>query len=310
LPQNALEIERAKGDQASGKRFLIGAALGLFAALIAAGWLVITRLGQTRVLNGYDLVAFRYGVPAIILLPYAVRRLSRLMAYGWSAIALLVLGGGFPYGLAAVWGLRFAPVAHGGALIAGSIPTFTALFGVSILGQQLAKRQLLGLALTVIGACAIGGVGIFIAIGTQTIGHALFLLGAMLWALYTVTLRKFGIPPLDATVIVCVCSTLIYAPSYPVLLGSQIDAAPWSEILFQGFYQGILAGIVFFMAYNRAVGLLGSARAAVFLAMVPVLAALMAVPVLGEYPEPLEILGILAATAGVYFVTGARLGSA
>jgi drug/metabolite transporter (DMT)-like permease len=43
---------------------------------------------------------------------------------------------------------------------------------------------------------------------------------------------------------------------------------------------------------------------------VPVLAALMAVPVLGEYPEPLEILGILAATAGVYFVTGARLGSA
>lgn len=309
MRQKALETEHADVDQASGRGLLIGTALGLFAALIAAGWLVITRLGQTHVLNGYDLVALRYGVAAVILLPYAAHRLSRLMAYGWSAIALLVLGAGFPYGLAAVWGLRFAPVAHGGALIAGTIPTFTALFGVAILGQRLTNRQIVGLALTVIGACAIGGVGIFGAIGTQTIGHVLFLLGAMLWALYTVTLRRFGVPPLDATVIVCVCSTLIFVPFYPVLLGSRIGVASWSEILFQGFYQGILAGIIFFMAFNRAVELLGSARAAVFLAMVPVLATLMAVPVLGEYPDALEVLGIVAATAGVYFVTGARLGS-
>jgi drug/metabolite transporter (DMT)-like permease len=99
-------------------------------------------------------------------------------------------------------------------------------------------------------------------------------------------------------------------PFYPVFLGSRIDAASLSAILFQGFYQGILAGIVFFMAFNRAVELLGSARAAVFLAMVPVLAALMAIPVLGEYPDALEILGILTATTGFYFGTGARFGSA
>jgi drug/metabolite transporter (DMT)-like permease len=243
----------------------------------------------------------------VLILPYALNRLSRSIAYGWPALALLVLGGGFPYGLAAVWGLNFAPAAHGGALIAGTIPTFTALFGVAILGQRLTHRQLVGLALTVTGACAIGGVGLFDKIGTQTIGHALFLLGAILWALYTVTLRRFGVRPLDATAVVCVCSALIYVPVYPILLGSRIDAAPWFEILFQGFYQGVLAGIVFFIAYNRAVELLGSARAAVFLAMVLVLTALMAGPVLGEYPNTLEILGILAATTGVYFVTGARL---
>lgn len=53
----------------------------------------------------------------------------------------------------------------------------------AIIGQRLTNRQLVGLALTVIGACAIGGVDIFEAIGTQTVGHVLFLLGAMLWAL-------------------------------------------------------------------------------------------------------------------------------
>jgi drug/metabolite transporter (DMT)-like permease len=244
LPRNASDVERAGNTPVSDRSYLIGTALGLSAALIGAGWLVMTRLGQTRVLNGYDIVALRYGVAAVVLLPYALRRLPRLTAYGWPAIALLVLGAGFPYGLAAVWGLHFAPVAHGGALMAGTIPTFTALFGIAVLGQRLTGRQLAGLALTVIGAFAIGGVGLFDAIGTQTIGHVLFLVGAMLWALYTVTLRRSGIPPLDATVIVCVCSALVYVPFYPVLLGSRIPAAPWSEILFQGFYQGILAGVL------------------------------------------------------------------
>jgi drug/metabolite transporter (DMT)-like permease len=309
MPRNALESQ-ISGTKSPDHKFLIGFALGLLAALIAAGWLVITRLGHTRVLNGYDLVALRYGVAAILILPYAAKRLSRLKQYDWRALALLVLGGGFPYGLAAVWGLHFAPVAHGGALIAGTIPTFTALLGIAILGQRLTARQLIGLALTVVGAGAIAGVGLFDKIGTQTIGHVLFLSGALLWALYTVTLRRLGIPPLDATVIVCVCSTLIYVPVYPFLLGTQMQAAPWSEILFQGFYQGVLAGIVFFIVFNRAVELLGSARAAVFLAMVPVLATLTAWPVLGEHPNMLEILGIVAATTGVYFVTGARLRSA
>lgn len=293
-------------DAGNNRNLIVGTLLGLIAALIAAGWLVFTRMGHTRILNGYDLVALRYGVAAVLILPYACRRFPKLIGHGWVVWLLLVLGGGFPYGLAAVWGLSFAPAAHGGALIAGTIPTFTALFGVAFLSQRLTQRQLTGLALTVLGACAIGGLGIFHEFGLQTVGHGLFLFGAMLWASYTVALRKFGVTPLEATAIVCICSALIFVPTYPILLGSKIAVAPWSEILFQGFYQGVLAGVVFFIVFNRAVELLGSARGAVFLAMVPALAALMAGPLLGEYPNYLEILGILAATSGVYLVTGAR----
>lgn len=300
-------VQRSSGSYPVHGSIYAGAVWGLFAALIAAGWLVFTRMGHARTLNGYDLVALRYGVAGLILLPYAYRHRSLLVGHGWPALTLLVLGGGFPYGLAAVWGLSFAPVAHGGALIAGTIPTFTALFGVAILAQRLQTRQIFGLVLTVIGAAAIGGLGLFSEFGSQTIGHALFLVGAMLWALYTVTLRKFGVPPLQATTIVCVGSALLYVPFYPFVLGTQITTAPWSEILFQAVYQGVIAGVVFFVAFNRAVELLGSARAAVFLALVPVLAVLMAGPILGEIPNAWEIFGIAAATSGVYFVTGARL---
>ena len=303
-------VQRPSGGDPVQRNIYAGAVWGLVAALIAAGWLVFTRMGHARILNGYDLVALRYGIAGLILLPYAYRYRSLLVGHGWPALTFLILGGGFPYGLAAVWGLGFAPVAHGGALIAGTIPTFTAMFGVAILAQRLQTRQILGLVLTVVAAAAIGGPGLFSEFGSQTIGHALFLVGAMLWALYTVMLRKFGMPPLQATAIVCVGSALLYVPLYPFVLETKILAAPWPEILFQAVYQGVLAGVVFFIAFNRAVELLGSARAAVFLALVPVLAVLMAGPILGEIPNAWEIFGIVAAASGVYLVTGARLKSA
>jgi drug/metabolite transporter (DMT)-like permease len=228
------------GNYADRSAAITGAAWGLLAAAIAAGWLVFTRMGHERTLTGYDLVALRYGVAAILLLPLVYRQRSHLAKHRWPAVTLLVLGGGFPYGLAAVWGLKFAPAAHGGALIAGTIPTFTALFGIVFLAQRLRSRQVLGLALTVIGAGAIGGLGLASELGDQSIGHALFLVGAMLWSLYTVTLRRFGVPPLQGTAIVCVWSALIYVPIYPFVLRTGIATAPLSEILFQAFYQGVL----------------------------------------------------------------------
>jgi drug/metabolite transporter (DMT)-like permease len=307
MPENLSGTPIEGGDHTGRTAAITGAAWGLLAAAIAAGWLVFTRMGHERTLNGYDLVALRYGVAALLLLPLVYQQRSSLASYRWPVVTLLVLGGGFPYGLAAVWGLKFAPAAHAGALIAGTIPMFTALFSVAFLAQRLRSRQALGLALTVVGAGAIGGLGVATGFGEQSIGHVLFLVGAMLWSIYTVTLRKFGVPPLQATALVCVWSALIYLPIYPVAFGSAIATAPLSELLFQALYQGVLAGVVFFVAFNRSVQVLGSSGGAVFLAMVPILAALFAIPVLGEYPGIGEVFGIVAATTGVYLVTGARL---
>ena len=53
--------------------FIKGAAWGLLAALIGAGWMVMTRFGLQQSLNAYDLIAFRYTVPAIVLLPLLFR---------------------------------------------------------------------------------------------------------------------------------------------------------------------------------------------------------------------------------------------
>ncbi len=58
------------------------------------------------------------------------------------------------------------------------------------------------------------------------------------------------------------------------------------------------------LAFSRAVALLGSARAAFFGAMVPGAASLLAIPVLGEVPTALQVLGIVAVVLGLLIAFG------
>ena len=113
-------------------------------------------------------------------------------------------------------------------------------------------------------------------------GHLTFLACAAAWAIATVRMRRSGMPALDATALTCVLS-LLYLPPYLLSGASRLAAAPWSELAVQAVYQGVLASAVALLAFNRAVGLLG-ARAPGFTALVPVLATLGAVAVLGEVP--------------------------
>lgn len=284
-------------------KLLAGAAWGLTAALVAAGWLVFTRMGIGQTLTGHDLVALRFGVAGVILLPVLMRGGNSRQPISWRIIALLVVGAGFPYALATVYGLHYAPIAHAGALQPGTIPLFTVLLSILFLGETLHRGQVGGVLLIVAGSGLIGGIEIINGGGQQAIGHGLFITAAILWSVYTIAMRRSGIAPLRATAVVSVVSMIIYVPVYPFIFGSNIPDAPWGELLFQAAYQGLLAGILMYYAFNRAVALLGGATAAVFVGLVPALATLLAIPVLGEIPSGSDFAGIIAVTLGAIWAT-------
>lgn len=290
-------------NPSDNQRLLAGAAWGLTAALVAAGWLVFTRMGISRTLTGNDLVALRFGVAGLVLLPVLMRGRTTRQPTSWRIIGLLVIGAGFPYALATVYGLHYAPIAHAGALQPGTIPLFTVLLSILFLGETLRRGQLGGVLLIVAGSGLIGGMEIINGSGNQAIGHGLFITAAILWSVYTVAMRHGGVAPLRATAIVSVTSMILYVPVYPFIFGSNIPQAPWDELLFQAVYQGLFAGILMYYAFNRAVALLGGATAAVFVGLVPALATLLAIPILGEIPSGSDIAGILAVTVGAVWAT-------
>lgn len=293
-------------DEASG-RYLRGALFGLSAIAIWAGWMAVTRIGVTSSLDAHDITALRYTVAGLILLPVVWRRGWALDRLGWPRLIVLISGAGAPYALITAQGLNCAPAADAGALTPGVMPLFVALMAVLLLKETLAPGRRVGLGLILTGVLCLAGVSLLSGDLTRSSGHGLFLVGALFWAGFTVTMRWAGLAPLHATALVSVGSMLGYAPVYLALNGTRLLELPLADVALQAFYQGVLSTVVAIFLFGRAIALLGASGGAAFGALVPALAALLAIPLLGEFPAPADWLGIGAITIGVYLASGGPL---
>jgi drug/metabolite transporter (DMT)-like permease len=288
-------------------QYLRGAAFGLTAVSIWSGWIVVARLGlRSSTLTPWDIAALRFGVAGLVMLPLVLARGWAIDRLGWQGLAAIVLGGAAPVFLAN-WGLTFAPAAHAGALFPGVMPLMVALLAAAVLGEEFTPSKMLGFALILPGVLAItlasgGEFG-----SAQNLGHALFLCAGLAWAFYTVALRRARLDGLHAAAISAVGSALLYLPIYWALPATGIAKAPWFDIALQAFVQGILTAVISLMLYGKAVSILGASSGAAFAALCPAMTALMAIPVLGEWPQKADWAAIVLISAGVYIVSGGPL---
>jgi drug/metabolite transporter (DMT)-like permease len=222
-----------------------GALYGLGAAGIWAGWIVVARLGVGTSLDPWDIAALRFGIGGLILLPYLMRRGLAIERLGWIGLAAIVLGCGAPMVLLVNAGLLFAPAAHAGGLFSGVVPLMVALLAAPFLHEALTPGRRVGLALILAGVVSIiwsaGGA----AFGArENIGHVLFLGAALLWAGYTVAMRRARLDGLHAAAIAAVGTLALYLPFYSVVAGTSLFKAPPADITLQAFVQGVLAAVV------------------------------------------------------------------
>lgn len=288
-------------------RFLLGALCAIVTITIWAGWLVVMRVGMASHFAVVDLIALRFVVAGIVMVPVVVRRGWALDQLGRTGLAAITIGGGAAYTLTVGAGLAFAPVAQASAFTQGVLPLTTAAMAVIVLKESLTPWRKLGIVLIIAGAVAIAGLGLGDFGGRESIGQAIFLSATILWAAYTVALRKARLDGLHATAIACVASLIIYIPVYLALYGPRVMAAPWPDLIWQGLYQGVLTGVVSLVLFGRAVALLGASGAGAFLALGPVIATLLAIPILDEWPTHQEWMGIIVISVGVYLAGGGPL---
>ena len=282
----------------------IGAAAALSAALIWGSWIVVTRLGVRTTLTPFDAAFLRFGIPAVLLLPVLLREGLAVRRIGVLRTALMVAGAGLPFFLVSSAGMQFAPAAHAGALLPGTMPLFVAVLAGLVERERFGGARLAGFTLIVAGVLAIGGYHLLLGEGGHWRGHLLFLGGACLWAIYTLAFRRAGIGPWHAAALINAYSIVAFVPIY-LWTGSRLPQASWAELGLQSLSQGILSGIVALLAYGIAVRRLGAPRAAVFISLTPAIAAVIAIPALGEWPDLATTLGIAAVTLGVALASGA-----
>lgn len=258
-----------------------GVAAALMAAFLGSAWQLLTRHGVTTTLGPVEIALLRYGIPAVVLLPVLRRVGLRPAGLSGRRLVALVAGGGLPFGLLVLGGAQLAPAAHIGVFMAGTMPVFTALACLVLLGERIPATRSIGFMLILAGAAWLGLAGAAVVPGAWR-GDLLFLLAAMAWAGYTLAFRGSGLTAWEGSAVVNAWSFIGLLLLLPWMGAPRLLTAPWNDVVLQALGQGVLAGLLGQVVYMAAVSQLGSSRAALSSALVPPLTALGASLLLGE----------------------------
>ncbi|MBD1558851.1 DMT family transporter [Vibrio sp. S9_S30] len=275
-----------------------------FVLMIWTGFALSIRSIGASPLATADVALLRFLVPVILLLPFTHRYLHEIR--GAKALdVLLILLGGVPFFFVASHGASLVPAAYVGTVLAGTPPFFVAVLGwlfyqhTSLSGRVSAKR-IAALMMIVMGVVTMIVGQLDRVSGEFLQGVAVLLSASLIWAIYTIRLKRSGLSPIAVTIMLSWCSlaitlALILSGSVTSHLGAFAfqDALPF--ILIQGFCVGLLSTV----GYSYAVRQLGSAQSSTIGSLSPGLTALVAVPVFGESLTIAIVGGICLTVAGV-----------
>jgi drug/metabolite transporter (DMT)-like permease len=241
----------------------------------------------------------RFGVGALLFLPYLALRFRAVRGDAWLRGVPLTLFQGAGMAALVICGLQFAPASHAAALGPGVAPAWVALFGFLLFSRRPSVRSVVGAALCASGVATLAAWGAAGPDASVLAGDAMFLAASALGALYVLQLRSWGIGAIHGAAIVTLYSALVVVPWYLWSTSDVLWRAAPHELLWQVVWQGVLIGCIALVALNHAIALLGPERASALIALVPALSAVLGLLFLGEQPSGAEIAAILAISAGV-----------
>ncbi len=283
----------------------MGLLAALAAALIGSGWQIASRHGVTTRLGPLELAVLRYGIPALVLLPLLARTGLFPAGLPRPQLGLLVLGGGLPFGLLVLAGAQWAPAAHMGVFMAGSVPLFTALGARLVHAERISGLRLAGLLL-IAGGMAVFGASSVADAAHSWRGDVLFMLAALLWAAYTLMFRGSGLTPWQGAAVINAWSLLLLSPLLLWVGAPRLLTAPWTDVAWQALGQGVFAGLLGLVTYMIAIARLGAAHASLSAALVPISTALGAAWLLGEPLGAGTLLACLLVAGGGWCGAGQR----
>jgi drug/metabolite transporter (DMT)-like permease len=286
------------GNPAVSDRRVAGFLWATLSVLIFSGWFVITRFSVTRELEILDIMALRFGGGALVFAPMIFRQ-GRLPAAAWREGLLFCCLWGLPFVLLVALGLRLTSAAQAASIAPAAMPVFAGIVGRIALGERQGSARWLGYGAIVLGLVCLIGAGAAHHGVPNPFGLAALLGAALLWAVYTIVFRRSGLSAVQAAALICTWSAIRFLPVYEFFGLSRLQPASPSELAFQVIYQGLFMSCLAAVAFNRAVALLGPSAATAIIALLPVVASLLAIPVLCEIPLPAQWVAIIVIGMGV-----------
>jgi drug/metabolite transporter (DMT)-like permease len=276
-----------------------GYAAAVVTALIWASYPVATRAGVTGPFAPLDLMLLRFGVGALLFMPYLALQCREIRRDAWRQGISLTLFQGAGMAALVICGLQFAPASHAAALGPGVAPAWVALLGYLVFSRRPSSRMVLGAALCATGVVTLTGWSASAPDPRVLAGDAMFVAASALGSLYVLQVRNWGISAIAGAAIVTLYSALVVVPWHLWSTSGALWRVAPAAILWQVLWQGVLIGCVALVALNHAIKRIGPERSSALVALVPALSAVLGMLILGEAPSLAEIAAIVAISAGV-----------
>ncbi|MFP3745719.1 DMT family transporter [Achromobacter sp. SIMBA_011] len=298
---HAAAVPARTGLGLSGTAMLL-AAPALFASnMVAARWAHDAALPPVFLAFGRWLIAF------LILLPLAAPALLRHRQALWrglpTLLPLAVLG----------MGVAVAPQYIGAqstsatniALIFSCSPILVALLEAVIWRKPLSPLRAAGLALALGGVLVVLTRGDAWALARLAFGQGdlWVLLAATGWALYTVLQKRLAQPavPDGARLAAMMLGGAIALAPFAGIEAATGAIPPWSDPRLAAvlLFLAVVPSLGAYYVYGRLISRAGPATAGLSMFLVPVYAALLAWPLLGEAPQLFHAYGFVMILLGV-----------
>ncbi|KKP59338.1 MAG: hypothetical protein UR52_C0008G0048 [Candidatus Gottesmanbacteria bacterium GW2011_GWA1_34_13] len=256
----------------------------------------------------FVLAYFRFFIASILLFPIASRNSLIIHRQDWGKILGFALSG-VTFNITFFFlGLKLAPSINA-PIIASAGPIFLLLASIIFLKENPKRKKIIGMLISLLG--------VFVIIGRPLIENG-FAISGMLGNIF-ILMATFGAvghtifckqlshkyPANTITFWAFIIGTVTFLPFFI----NESLSTPWIINLDIRGYVGLVFGSVLssFIAYSLyswAIARIDASEAGIFTYIDPVAATIIAIPLLGEIPTPLFILGTLFVFGGIFVAEG------
>jgi drug/metabolite transporter (DMT)-like permease len=277
-----------------------GAVLALLVAMVIWGATYVVTKAALPNIGPFTILLVRLVLGTAALLPFAWRqgfrpRLALQRRFVLFGLSGMVLHLGFE-----ILGLRFTS-ASSAVLIIATAPVVTLAFSIIFLKEQVTRRQLIGIALSIVGVVLITGARAADGYPLSWLGNLLVFAGVVTWGVFTVQGKRMAVEHswLVSTTAATTAAIFLTLP----LAAAEIAVEGAPTVTTGGvlalLYLGVLAQAVAYGLWNLALERVDASVAGPYVNLVPVIGVVLALGA-GETMTALQWIGGATVAAGVW----------
>ncbi len=259
-----------------------------------------------------SLSLWRWLIALVLLLPFTLPALLKerhILLRHWRLLAVLGASGIALFHVLVYLALRHTEAINA-ALFMSTTPIVIILLSWALFRERVTGLQALGIAASLTGALVLitrGDPELVLGLRFNR-GDLYMLIAVPNWALYSVLLRRLppGLHPLALVATVAGFGLVFLAPVYAWELAQAgpfaLNASTVSSVL----YIGVFASVIAYVCWNRGVAAVGANRAGLFMHLIPLYSAVLAVALLGERVRSFHLVGAALIFGGIYLTNRGR----